>query len=273
MHCSATGKPTLPILFIDGKAISDSTTIIETLEGLQPAPPLYPPNRETCKRALELEDFLDEELGPAARTAVVGWAFYNDPKLAIRVLSTGMPKSAQSFIARAIPVFKPFYTWRHKIRPDNIDAARAKVRECLDRIESEIQPSGFLAGDRFSVADLTAAALLAPIVQPKDLEFKPEQDVLDALASYRETVIDHPAGEVGGRNLRAVPLRGGARVGVTVPGDDFGLARHHAATVRSLADRLSAIGGVSAVVLGGSGGRRDERPICPGRRVAATANP
>lgn len=194
----ATGKPTLPVLFINGKAISDSTTIIETLEGLQPAPALYPPDRRMCARALELEDFLDEELGPAARTAIVGWAFYNDPKMAVRVLSTGMPKSAQSFILGALPVFKPFYTWRHKIRPDNIEAARATVRACLDRIEREIQPSGFLVGDRFSVADLTAAALLAPIVQPKDLEFKPEQEDQDALASYRDSVIDHPAAQWAG---------------------------------------------------------------------------
>lgn len=194
----ATGRPTLPILIIDGEAISDSTTIIETLEGLQPAPALYPPDRATCKRALDLENFLDEELGPAARTAIVGWAFYNDPKMAVRVLSTGMPKSAQSFITNALPVFKPFYTWRHKIRPDNIEAARAKVRACLDRIENEIQPTGFLAGDRFSVADLTAAALLAPIVQPKRLEFKQEQDVQDALASYRDTVIHHPAAKWAG---------------------------------------------------------------------------
>lgn len=191
----ATGKPTLPILFIDGKAISDSTTIIETLEGLQPAPPLYPADRDTCRRALELEDFFDEELGPAVRTAMVGWAFYHDPKVAVRALATGMPDRARRLIESALPVFQSFYTWRHKIRPDNIDAARAKVAACLDRIESEIQPSGFLAGDRFSVADLTAAALLAPLVQPPDLEYKPDPLVVEALASYRDSIVSHTAAE------------------------------------------------------------------------------
>lgn len=191
----ATGKPTLPILWINGKAIGDSTVIIETLEGLQPAPALYPPDRATCRRALELEDFLDEELGPAARTAIVGWAFYNDPQLAVKALSTGMPGSAANLIARALPLFQSFYTWRHGIRKDNIEAARAQVRACLDRIESELQPSGFLAGDRFSVADLTAASLLAPLVQPPELEFKPDPAVAEALAGYRETLIDHPAAQ------------------------------------------------------------------------------
>ncbi|MDG2306937.1 MAG: glutathione S-transferase domain-containing protein [Candidatus Binatia bacterium] len=49
--------------------------------------------------------------------------------------------------------------WRHKITEDGVVGAREKIRFCLDRIECEIQPSGYLAGSQFSVADLTAAAL------------------------------------------------------------------------------------------------------------------
>ena len=38
----ATGRGTLPILFLDGKPIGDSTRIIGALEQRFPKPPLYP---------------------------------------------------------------------------------------------------------------------------------------------------------------------------------------------------------------------------------------
>src|SRR5262249_47031417 len=38
----ATGRGTLPILFLDGRAIGDSTHIIAALEERHPEPPLYP---------------------------------------------------------------------------------------------------------------------------------------------------------------------------------------------------------------------------------------
>src|SRR5262249_33122587 len=59
-----------------------------------------------------------------------------------------------------------------------IDAAsasrsREKTLAALDRLEAELRPSGYLVGDRFSVADLTAAALLAPVVFPPEFPYPP----------------------------------------------------------------------------------------------------
>src|SRR5688500_3505006 len=62
-----TGGETFPVLVLDGQAIGDSTGIIETLERHRPDPPLYPADPEERRRALELEDFFDEELGPYSR--------------------------------------------------------------------------------------------------------------------------------------------------------------------------------------------------------------
>jgi len=61
----ATGRGTLPILFLDGRALGDSTHIIAALEERHPDPPLYPADTEARRRALALEDELDEALGPA----------------------------------------------------------------------------------------------------------------------------------------------------------------------------------------------------------------
>ena len=47
------------------------------------------------------------------------------------------------------------------------------IRGFVDRIEAELQPSGYLVGDRFSVADLTAAALMTPLLAPPGRPYVP----------------------------------------------------------------------------------------------------
>jgi glutathione S-transferase len=41
----------------------------------------------------------------------------------------------------------------------------------LDRITVELQRSGYLVGDRFTVADLTAPAIFSPLVMPKKFQW------------------------------------------------------------------------------------------------------
>ena len=162
----ATGQAKLPILFLDGQAIADSTRIIEALERLQPAPPLYPRDEAARRRALALEDFFDEEVGHAVRTAIVGPLFAHDPVSAGSVLTTGMGAGARRAVRAVLPAFRAFYKLRHGIDDAAIAVAPARVRAGLDRIAAELGPSGHLVGDAFSVADLTAAALFSPIVLP-----------------------------------------------------------------------------------------------------------
>src|SRR5918992_48248 len=62
-----SGGRTFPILVLDGEPIGDTTDIIAALERLQPEPRLYPADPEERRRAVELEEFFDEELRPHAR--------------------------------------------------------------------------------------------------------------------------------------------------------------------------------------------------------------
>ena len=59
----ATGQGKLPVLWLDGRAIADSTRIIAALKEHHPEPRLYPRDTATRQRALALEDDLDETLG------------------------------------------------------------------------------------------------------------------------------------------------------------------------------------------------------------------
>jgi glutathione S-transferase len=71
--------------------------------------------------------------------------------------------------------------------------APAKVTGALDRIAAELQPSGYLVGDRFSVADLTAAALFSPLVMPPEHPYPPAEPPPRSLMEFRDSLASHPA--------------------------------------------------------------------------------
>jgi glutathione S-transferase len=50
--------------------------------------------------------------------------------------------------------------------PASIDEAHEGTRRGLERVAAEAGADGYLVGGRFTVADLTAASLLAPAVMP-----------------------------------------------------------------------------------------------------------
>jgi len=167
----ATRQGQLPVLWLDGQAIADSTRIIAELEEAYPEPALYPRDTATRQRALALEDDFDETLGPALRAAIVTPLFRHDPDIALRVLTTGMGGKAYRSLRPMLWVFPSFYRLRHQISERNLERDRAIVAAALDRIELQRQGRAYLVGQTFTIADLTAAALLGPLLQPPELQY------------------------------------------------------------------------------------------------------
>jgi hypothetical protein len=64
-------------------------------------------------------------------------------------------------------------------------ASRAKTVAAMDRLEREFSPSGYLVGDTFTVADLTAAALFYGVARPTEFPYPMVADN-DLPGSWRE---------------------------------------------------------------------------------------
>src|SRR5688500_1323345 len=160
---------TLPILQVNGRAIGDSTRIIDEIERRWPQPPLYPADPEERRRALELEEYFDESWGPALRRVL-----FND-NLAEPEKFFGMlygPDHPRLRLLNAVsPLFASVVKWRYEIEPDRVARSREVVRAALDKVEAEAGRSGYLVGDSFTVADLTAASILALIVVPPEFPY------------------------------------------------------------------------------------------------------
>jgi glutathione S-transferase len=189
----ATRQGQLPVLWIDNRAVADSTRIIAALEKHYPEPALYPRDVAAQQRALALEDDLDETLGPALRAAIVTPLFRHDPDIALRVLTTGMGGKAYRSLRPMLWVFPSFYRLRHQISERNLERDRAIVAAALDRIELQRQGRAYLVGQTFTIADLTAAALLGPLLQPPELQYPLQVELPLYLKDYRTSLLRHPA--------------------------------------------------------------------------------
>lgn len=162
----------LPVLELDGRRIGDSTAIVAALEAHRPDPPLYPGDPEDRARALELEDFFDEQLAPALRRYV--WQHTLGHKDAM--IETLIPRASQrrkQAFGRLLPLMRPAVRKDYGVNAEAAMRAREQVLAAMDRVERELQPSGYLVGDRFSVADLAGAALFTPVLAPRERPYAP----------------------------------------------------------------------------------------------------
>jgi glutathione S-transferase len=164
---------TMPVLSFDGRRIGDSTAIIGWLEERYPDRPLYPADPSERARALELEDWFDENLGAAARQLGFG-TLLSEPEAWPAFAAKQTEWAPVSVPPRAFaPIAKAFLAARYSVSArTELDGARRRVVEALDRLEAELD-GDHLVGDQFSVADLTAAALLYPIVLPDEGPWQP----------------------------------------------------------------------------------------------------
>jgi glutathione S-transferase len=182
-----TGGSTLPVLVLDGEAIGDSTRIIETLEQRYPEPPLYPVDPDQRRRALEIEDFFDEQLGAHVRLLVIHHML-PDGKLMLGAFVPDL-KGVRRLAARAaFPRLRPRLAADFAIDDASVALAYEKLRAAGERFRAELQPSGYLVADTFTVADLTLAALLAPAVAPEQFPYPQPQRGHPLLAPLRDAL-------------------------------------------------------------------------------------
>src|SRR4051812_44892062 len=160
-----TGGSTLPVLSVNGDAVGDSTKIIELLEQLRPDPPLYPADPREREQALAAEDFYDEELGPHTRRLAVHHML-PEPRLLLGAFFPDLTGRRRLAARAAFPLIRRRFRTTLGVDETGVQTAFEKLHAAGERFTSEVGPDGHLVGRAFSVADLTLASLLAPLVAP-----------------------------------------------------------------------------------------------------------
>lgn len=187
---------TAPVFTLDGRSIGDSTRIIAALEERWPQPPLYPADAGRRRRALELEEFFDEQLGPHIRRA-----FYQEllshQGLVVPLFTLGQPATNSALLRAGFPLLRVGMRRRFQISPESAATSRAKVVAAMGRLEREISTSGYLVGESFTVADLTAAALFYGVARPREFPYAMVADrhLPDAWREFVDSLAPRPSGK------------------------------------------------------------------------------
>jgi glutathione S-transferase len=167
----------LPVIEIDGRRVGDSTAIIAALEQRWPDPPLYPEDTAERARALDLEDFFDEQLAPEIRRLVWHHTIDDTDAVVDAVFASGGSARRERLLRRIAPVARVSVRRDYGVSAESAARARERIFAAMDLVERELQPSGYLVGDRFSVADLSAASLFTPLLLPPERQYPPRKVV------------------------------------------------------------------------------------------------
>jgi glutathione S-transferase len=194
------GSTTAPVLVEHGRTVRGSTAILEVCDRKGHAPvPLYPDDVLTRREVEKLVARYDAQLGPVTRLWLYSWAL-DDHEQLLRFSSAGLSRGQRRRLRRMLPGVARILRTVMKIGPETHERSARQTDEEL-ALASERLSDGrqYLAGERFTAADLTFAALAAPVLMPPGygggaITMPPEPPALAPdIERWRET----PAGRHG----------------------------------------------------------------------------
>ena len=158
---------TVPILVAGDEKVQDSTRILEWLAANRAPFALMPADAAARKEAMELEAQFDK-----VGMQIIRFAYAKtlaDAEGVLSLWSIDAKPWQAAFLKFSYPVLRALFKRNGGISPAAEQKAATLIEGVLELIAartSAAQP--YLVGGQFSVADLTAAALLAPLVCPDE---------------------------------------------------------------------------------------------------------
>jgi glutathione S-transferase len=193
----AGGGATVPVLVTGEEVLGESSDIIAWADERAPAElrllPAGPAERAEVERLCRR---FDEVLGPSGRRVIYVHMF-TQRRLALEYNNKGVPAWEDRLARAGWPLFERLITRVLGIAPGGEAGDEATVFAELDHA-AELLADGraYLCGEQFSAADLTFAALSAPVTVPP--EYGSPLPQLPLLAPSTAALVrrarEHPAG-------------------------------------------------------------------------------
>lgn len=158
------GQTTLPVLKTPGTAIQDSPRILSWLSKHCGPLAVLPPAHEAAVREVEKRfDAIGKDVARFLYANSFGVADAHIIKLWTDFAS---PMQA-TLIRRGYPFIRWAFKRKLQITSARCERAQQRITEAIDWLEARLASGHtYLVGDTFTAADITAAALLAPIACP-----------------------------------------------------------------------------------------------------------
>jgi glutathione S-transferase len=202
---SAGGGRTVPILVTDLGVMPDSTDILQFLDARHAGDWRPYPQDETARAEVEeLEELFDTRLGPHTRRVVYYYLLQYKHHFLQSILA-GVGSGERALFKFSLPVMKLLLRKGMNITPSSAERSLEKVREVFATVDERLgDGKKFLVGDAFTAADLTFAALAAPVLLPREYGsvLPPLAELPDDLLAVVEEFRSAPSGEFALRIYR-----------------------------------------------------------------------
>jgi glutathione S-transferase len=181
----AGGRRTVPVLVTPEGSLTESTDILRWADAkLPPERRLFP--GDVASEVERWVDELDAEFGVDTRL----WAYAQllpEKPLVVKYGLVGAPRWQARVGALSYPILKRVMAKLLRITPATVARAEQRIDRLLDRADTLLADGRpYLTGDRFTAADLTLAALGAPLVSPPEYHVTlPEPDEMPDAAARR----------------------------------------------------------------------------------------
>lgn len=186
------GPSTTPLLQHDGGYISGSAAIIDWLESRYPEPALFPVDNALRTQAMALQTHFDATVGPATRTLLFE-VLLNEPKYMCDTFSAPKLWLKRMAFRATFLAAKGVIRKGNGVFPENIAKSRLLTQAALDEVANAVARTGYLVGNNFSVADLCAASLLAPLTNVRHPDMQRIEPMPVALQEFLAQWADHAA--------------------------------------------------------------------------------
>ena len=231
LHRLATKRSergTVPVLVHGRRRFSDSTEILKHVDTVCGGDLLYPLDADLRRDVDALEERFDKELGPHTRRWAYGQALQQTNSLR-SLWARDVPPLEASVIQVITPLVRRLVRMGYKITPENAQRSLERVRGELRQVDDLLSDGRrFLAGERFTAADLTFAALAAPVLLPA--ECRAVQPALDDVpAQMRDEILRFRETDAGRFALRMFTQERGYPT-IKAPTDQSRIANQYSAS-------------------------------------------
>lgn len=168
-HRLATGRHgggSVPVLVHGAGRLVDSTDIVLHADAVGGGDLLYPREPALRREVETLEERFDNELGPHTRR----WAYAQllpETRLLRLAMTRGVPWLEAAVLPVMMPVVLRLIRSRLRITPESAQRSLERVHGIFREVDERLGDGRrFLVGERFTAADLTFAALAAPVLFP-----------------------------------------------------------------------------------------------------------
>lgn len=191
-----SGVRTVPLLREGKQSIGDSTAIALHLEQQYPQHPMLPQDAAQRAKVLELDLYFNRAFGREVRRLCYGMAMRH-PGATRQLFFDGYAGRTQKLGPLLMgAVFERQLRQMYRIHDAGMEESERGIREGSAKLEQLLNESGsgYLVGDKLSLADVTAASLLAPLVGPPNTPWADISSELTSLHERRAQARDSVAG-------------------------------------------------------------------------------